>query len=255
MLTFFYWEGQPRGRVGAGQAVATTWSVGVDSLDFWRARLAGRGVAVNESIRFGETVLAFSDPDGLGLEIVATREPDAREPYSHPEIPLAHGLRGFHSTTLAHADSTATARLLVERMGLREVAREGARIRYAFDAGGPGAYLDLLASPEAPRGRPGVGTVHHIAFRVANDEAELAAQAEWSAAGLHVSPQMDRNYFHSIYAREPGGVLFEVATDGPGFTIDEPLETLGTTLKLPARYEPHRAEIESVLTPLPVLPS
>jgi glyoxalase family protein len=251
VLTFFYWAGQPRGRVGPGQATATTWSVPAASLDFWRARLATHNVATTETTRFGEAVLAFADPDGLGLEIVATSEPDARAPHSHPEIPLAHGLRGFHSTTFTHADSTRTARLLVDRMGLREIARETNRVRYAFGSGGPGAYVDLVASPAAAPGRFGVGTVHHVAFRVADDEAELAAQAEWSAAGLSVSPQMDRNYFHSIYAREPGGVLFEIATDTPGFAIDEPVETLGTTLRLPAQYEPHRAEIESNLQPLP----
>jgi glyoxalase family protein len=254
VLTFFYWAGQPRGRLGPGQATATTWSVSADSLSFWRTRLTAHKVASTESTRFGDTVLAFSDPDGLGLEIIATSEADTRAPHPHPEIPLAHGLHGFHSTTLAHADSSRTARLFTAHMGLRETAREGDRVRYALGTGGPGAYVDLLATPSAPRGQPGVGTVHHVAFRVADDEAELAAQTEWRAAGLQVSPQMDRNYFHSIYAREPGGVLFEIATDTPGFAIDEPVESLGTTLKLPAQYEPHRAEIEAHLQPLPATP-
>lgn len=254
VLTFFFWDAQPPGRPGPGQATATTWSVSTASLGFWRERLTAHDVAFTETTRFGEPVLAFSDPDGLGLQILATAEPDSRAPNPHPEIPPDHGLRGFHSTTLTHADSSRTARLLTNRMGLRETAREGDRVRYALGAGGPGAYVDLLAAPSAPRGQPGSGTVHHIAFRVADDEAELAAQTEWSAAGLQVSPQMDRNYFHSIYAREPGGVLFEIATDTPGFAIDEPVESLGTTLKLPAQYEPHRAEIEASLQPLPATP-
>lgn len=254
VLTFFYWAGQPRGRIGPGQATATTWSVPAASLDFWRARLAAHGVAFTETPRFGEPLLAFTDPDGLGLEILATSEPDARAPHPHPEIPLAHGLRGFHSTTFTHTDSTRTARLLTEKMGLREVARETNRVRYALGSGGPGAYVDLVAAPGAAPGRFGVGIVHHVAFRVADDETQLAAQTEWSDAGLSVSPQMDRNYFHSIYAREPGGVLFEIATDVPGFAIDEPVETLGTTLQLPAQYEPHRVEIESSLQPLPATP-
>ncbi len=254
VLTFFYWAGQPRGRVGPGQATATTWSVPAASLDFWRARLAAQNVAATETTRFGEPVLAFADPDGLRLEIIATSEPDTRPPHPHPEIPLAHSLRGFHSTTLIHADSARTARLFTTHMGLREVAREADRVRYALGVGGPGAYVDLVAAPDAPRGQPGAGTVHHVAFRVADDQAELDAQNEWRAAGLNVSPQIDRNYFHSIYAREPGGVLFEIATDTPGFAIDEPVASLGATLKLPAQYEPHRAEIEAHLQPLPDTP-
>jgi len=258
-LTFFYWAGQPRGRIGPGQATATAWSVPAASEPFWRERLAAHGVPFTEEIRFGDRVLRFADPDGLGLEIVATAEPDARLPWAHPEIPVAHGLRGFHSVTLTHADSGRTARLLVDRMGWRETARapdggtaNETRVRYAVAAGGPGAYVDLVSAPAAPRGQPGAGTVHHVAFRVADDAEELAAQAEWRAAGLGVSPRMDRNYFHSIYAREPGGVLFEIATDAPGFAIDEPVESLGTTLKLPAQYEAHRAAIEAHLEPLPV---
>lgn len=257
-LTFFYWAGQPRGRIGPGQATATAWSVSAASAAFWRERLAAHGVAFTEETRLGDTVLRFSDPDGLGLEIVATAEPDARQPWAHPEIPVAHGLRGFHSVTLTHADSGRTAGLLVERMGFfrKTVSADATtgetRVRHAVAGGGPGAYVDLVAAPSAPRSRPGVGTVHHIAFRVADDADELAARAEWIAAGLQVSPQMDRNYFHSIYAREPGGVLFEIATDAPGFAIDEPVEALGTTLKLPAQYEPHRAVIEARLEPLPV---
>ena len=253
-LTFFYWAGQPRGRLGQGQATATAWSVAASSAGFWRERLAAHGVAFTEETRLGDTVLRFSDPDGLGLELVATAEPDARQPYAHPEIPVAHGLRGFHSVTLTHASSTPTAELLVKRMGWRESARDdvAGRVRYAVAAGGPGAYLDLVAAPAAPASRFGVGTVHHIAFRVTDDTNQLLAQTEWRAAGLNVSPQMDRNYFNSIYAREPGGVLFEIATDAPGFAIDESVESLGTKLMLPAQYETHRAEIESILVPLPV---
>ena len=254
-LTFFYWD-QPRGRPGSGQATATAWSVSAASAAFWRERLAARGVAFTKEERFGDTVLRFADPDGLGLEIVATAEPDAHMPWAHPEIPVAHGLRGFHSVTLTHADPARTGRLLTGPMGCREVARASSasgetRARHAIGAGGPGSYVDLVAAPSAPRGQPGAGTVHHVAFRVADDADELAAQAEWRAAGLQVSPQMDRNYFHSIYAREPGGVLFEIATDTPGFAVDEPVESLGSKLLLPAHFEPHRAAIEARLAPLP----
>lgn len=253
-LTFFYWAGQPRGRIGPGQATATAWSVSDASLSFWRERLSTHDVRFSEESRFSDAVLAFADPDGLPLELVFTAESDPRVPHAHPEIPLAHGLRGFHSVTLAHTSSTRTAGLLTGPMGARETTRDDAqhRVRHAFAAGGPGAYVDLLETPSAPPGRSGVGTVHHVAYRVADDEAELTARAEWVAAGLHASPQIDRNYFHSIYAREPGGVLFEIATDQPGFAIDEPVESLGTTLQLPAQYEPHRAQIEANLVPLPV---
>jgi glyoxalase family protein len=254
VLTFFYWAGQPRGRIGPGQATATAWSVPTASLDFWRARLTSLGILFVEEPRFSDTVLIFADPDGLMLELVFTAEPDPRPVHAHPEIPSAHALRGFHSVTLAHTSSARSQALLVDRMGAHELTRQGPRTRLAFGAGGPGAYLDLLEEPAAPRGQPGLGTVHHVAFRVADDEAEWIARAEWLAAGLHVSPQMDRNYFHSIYAREPGGVLFEIATDSPGFAIDEPVEKLGSTLKLPAHYEPHRAEIEAALPPLPPSP-
>ncbi|MCX6937252.1 MAG: ring-cleaving dioxygenase [Verrucomicrobia bacterium] len=252
-LTFFYWAGQPRGRIGSDQVTATAWSVPAASLDFWTARLTAHHLPFTTEARFGDQVLRFADPDGLGLEIVATREPDPRQPWSHPDIPIAHGLRGFHSVTLTHAASARTAALLVSTMGARETTRDETtrRARYALAQGVPGTCLDLLTLPDGPRGQPGLGTVHHVAFRVADDEAELAARSEWQTAGLNVSPQMDRNYFHSIYAREPGGILFEIATDTPGFAIDEPLETLGTTLKLPARYEPHRAAIEATLPPLP----
>lgn len=256
-LTFFYWAGQPRGRAGPGQATATAWSAPAASLAFWRERLAAHGVSFTEETRFGDSLLRFSDPDGLGLEIVATAENDPRRPWAHPEVPVAHGLRGFHSVTLTHVDSGRTGELLVSRMGYRETARAAlpdgtTRVRHSVADGGPGAYVDLVAAPSLPRGRPGAGTVHHVAFRVATDADELAAQAEWRAAGLQVSPQIDRNYFQSIYAREPGGVLLEIATDQPGFTIDEPVESLGATLRLPARYEARRAEIEASLQPLPV---
>ena len=253
VLTFFYWAGQARGRIGAGQATATAWSIPAAAATFWRERLDAHRVAFSEETRLGDTVLAFADPDGLGLELVATHAADTRRPHEHPEIPAAFGLRGFHSVTLTHTDSARALSLLVERMGARELARDpgAGRIRLALGDGAPGALVDLLAVPAGPRGLPGLGTVHHIAFRVADDEAELAARADWIAAGLSVSPQMDRNYFHSIYAREPGGVLFEIATDTPGFTVDEPHETLGSTLKLPAHYERHRAEITAALPPLP----
>ena len=234
VLTFFYWAGQPRSRVGTGQANAIAWSVPATALVFWRERLTAHQVAFTSESRLGDTVLRFADPDGLGLELIGTAEPDARVPHDHPGLPLTHGLRGFHSVTLTYAEATCTAELLTTRMGYRETARDPGtgRTRYTVAAGGPGTYVDLVAAPSAPPGQPGAGGVHHLAFRVVDDDAQRLAQAEWRAAGLQVSPQTDRTYFRSIYASEPGGVLFEIATDTPGFAVDEPAATLGSALDL-----------------------
>ena len=251
ILTFFPWADLPRGHIGTGQASATAFSVGPDALSFWEQRRQAHGVATSGSHpRYGEAVLAFADPDGLVLELVATREPDARPPWAHPEIPVEHGLRGFHSVTLAVRDATPTAQLLGSTMGHREIRREGNRVRYTIADGGPGTYVDLLADPSLPSGRPGTGTVHHVAFRTPATETQLAARRELLVLGYDVSPPLDRNYFHSIYYREPDGILLEIATDPPGFAVDEPIESLGTALKLPAPYEPHRAEIEAALPKL-----
>ena len=249
ILTFFPWGGLPRGRPGAGQASATAFSIPAGSLDFWRDRLRRFGLAVSETRpRFGEPVATFADPDGLVLDLVETAAgSDPRTPAPHPEIPLAHGIRGFHTVTLAVADAGPTEELLTRIMGYRLVAREGHRARYTVGDGRPGAHVDLLADPALPAGRNGAGTVHHVAFRTPDDAAQQAARQELVTGGYDVSPVMDRNYFHSIYYREPGGILFEIATDPPGFTIDESVEKLGRHLQLPSWHEPRRAAIEAKL--------
>ncbi|HKB92387.1 MAG TPA: ring-cleaving dioxygenase [Opitutaceae bacterium] len=251
ILTFFPWAGLRRGRVGLGQASATAFSISAGSLDFWQARLTAKGVSVGKPFaRFNEQVLAFTDRDGLGLELVAHSEPDNRPAATHPEIPAAHAIRGFHGVTLAIDSAQRTAPLLTSLMGYRELAREGLRTRYTVANGGPGTYVDILVDTSLPRGLQGAGTVHHVAFRTPDDAAQAADRAALNQEGFHVSPVMDRNYFHSIYYREPEGILFEIATDPPGFLIDETVETLGTHLKLPAQYETRRAEIESALPKL-----
>jgi glyoxalase family protein len=218
------------------------------ALGFWRDRLQAQGVAAGAPLtRFGEKVLAFTDPDGLPLEFVATAESDPRIPAPHPDIPPGKGLRGFHGVTLTVGVEERTATVLTQDMGGRLLAREGDRARYTTGDGGPGTYVDLLAAPSLPQGHSGQGTVHHVAFRTPDDAGQLQAHTALTARGFNVSPVMDRCYFHSIYYREPNGVLFEIATDGPGFTVDEPLAELGRTLKLPAWYEPHRTEIEAHL--------
>lgn len=250
-LTFFPWPNLRRGRPGQGQAYATAFSVPAGAQAFWTKRLKDFDVTtLPVETRFADQVLALSDPDGMRLELVFTAEADTRPPAPSADVPAAHGIRGFHSTTLALAQPAATVALLTATMGYRAVATAGNRIRYTVGPGGPGSYVDILTDGSVPRGLNGAGTVHHIAFRVADDAAHAAAHALLTARGVHVSPVIDRAYFKSIYYREPNGILFEIATDQPGFTIDEPVETLGTVLGLPPHLEPHRAEIEAALPPL-----
>jgi glyoxalase family protein len=253
VLTFFPWTGLRRGRPGHGQAYATAFSVPAGSLPFWLERFARLNVAalpVEE--RFGDQVIPFLDPDGLRLELVATAEADSRVPAPAQDVPAGFAIRGFHNSTIALTDATATAAVLVNLMGYRHAAQSdgGHRARYSVANGGPGTYVDLLVDPSLPRGLNGAGTIHHVAFRAPDAAAHLAAHAEVARSGLHISPVIDRAYFKSIYYREPGGVLFEIATDQPGFAIDEPVETLGRKLGLPPHLEPHRAEIEAALPKL-----
>lgn len=251
ILTFFPWAGLRRGRPGTGQAYATGFSVPVGSLPFWQERLTRLDVKQQPiESRFNDQVLPFADPDGLRLELIATAETDSRPPAPAKDVPAESAIRGFHSSTLALTDAAATAAVLTDSMGYRLAGQSGHRARYTAAAGGPGTYVDLLTDPALPRGLNGAGTIHHVAFRVADAAQENSARDILLKSGLHVSPVIDRAYFKSIYYREPAGVLFEIATDGPGFAIDEPLEQLGTILGLPPHLEPHRVEIEAALPKL-----
>lgn len=251
ILTFFPWVGMRPGRPGTGQACATAFSVPAGSLPFWQERFSQLAVKQQPiEARFNDQVLPFADPDGLLLELVATSETDSRPPAPAKDVPAAFALRGFHSSTLALTDATATAAVLTGTMGYRLAGQSGHRARYTAARGGPGTYVDLLTDPALPRGLNGAGTIHHVAFRVADAAQENSAREILLQSGLQVSPVIDRAYFKSIYYREPAGVLFEIATDGPGFAIDEPLEQLGTILGLPPHLEPHRAEIEAALPAL-----
>ncbi len=247
-LTFFPWAGLPRGRPGTGQSYATAFSVPVDSLAFWGERLSRLKITTFPvETRFADQVLPFSDHDGLRLELVATTEGDPRPPTPSAEIPAEHAIRGFHSSTLALQSVDPTVAVLTGPMGYRLVAESGHRARYTVADGGPSTYVDLLTDPALPRGLNGAGTIHHVAFRTPDDAAQVTARQVLLQDSLQVSPVIDRAYFKSIYYREPGGVLFEIATDQPGFAIDEPVETLGTKLSLPPHLESHRAEIEAAL--------
>jgi glyoxalase family protein len=250
-MTFFPWAGLPRGRPGKGQAYATAFSVPAGSLPYWQERLTRLKITtypVEE--RFGDQVLPLQDHDGLRLELVASSESDSRPATPSDDVPADKAIRGFHSSTLALSEAGPTAAVLVGPMGYRLLTESGHRARYTVADGGPGSYVDLLTDPALPRGLNGAGTVHHIAFRTPDDAAQVTARQVLLTDNLQVSPVIDRAYFKSIYYREPGGVLFEIATDQPGFAIDEPVETLGTKLSLPPHLEPYRTEIEASLPAL-----
>ena len=251
IMTFFPWEGAPKGRIGSGQVITTSYSIPATSLGDWTERLVEHGVRFEKPHdRFGDTVLAFEDPDGLRLEIVAAD--DRRVGYASGPVPAEHSIRGFHHAALAVRDAERTTKLMTDHLGFRQVDEAENRVRLAAGDGGPGNLVDVMDATGFPRGGTGVGTVHHIAFRVPDEEAHLAMREEVARLGYDVTPVLDRNYFRSIYFREPGGVLFEVATDPPGFAADEDAEHLGETLKLPPWLEERRGEIEDVLTPLRV---
>ena len=249
IITFFYWRGARRGQVGAGQATAITFSAPEGSLEYWRARLQSHDVAAKVRARFGEEVLAFADPDGIPIEIVAVAKDDRRV-WTGAGIPAEFALRGMHTAELTVADSRPTAELLSGVMGYTLVRQDGNRARFEAGPGGSGRYVDVIDGARRPHGAQGAGTIHHIAFRVADDAAELEMGDRLIASGHRVSEVRDRDYFRSIYYREPGGILFEIATDVPGFAVDEPVDALGTALKLPKQFEPARAEIERLLPPL-----
>jgi glyoxalase family protein len=248
ILTFFAWPGARRGRLGAGQVTATSFSVPEHSLSFWEKRLLeARLPAEKMGRRFGEEVLTLADPDGLKLELVAGSTNNNRSrAWANAQVPFEHAIRGFHSITLCEQGYDHTARTL-ETMGFHKVAEEGNRFRFEVGAGGAGTWADVLCASESPHGRVAVGTVHHVAWRVADDESQGSWRTHLIESDLDVTPVMDRCYFHSIYFREPGGVLFELATDPPGFAIDESPNTLGEALKLPPWLERYRSQIEQAL--------
>ncbi len=248
IMTFFPWPGARRGRGGTGQASATAFAVPAGALRAWRARLQSHGVVVGEPTeRFGETVLTFSDPDGLPLELIGQAAPGAAPAGS--ALAADQAIRGFHSVTLAVRDHTATGAALAA-LGFALSATAGQRQRWTLGTGALASTVDVLALPTTDRGTVAAGSVHHIAWRTPDDAAQAAWRTALLAAGYGVSPVMDRQYFHSIYFREPGGILFEIATDPPGFATDELPAELGTRLQLPPWMEPQRAQITQLLPPL-----
>ena len=249
ILTFFPWgEGIQQGRKGSGMATEIGYSVPKGSLDFWQQRFEKYNVIYNKpSEKFGEKYLTFLDPDGLKLELIESKTEDNRKAWETDEVKADVATKGFHNITLTLNNIKATAAILTEIFGYKLIDQDVNRYRYATDAVENAAIVDLVELADEKRGLNANGTVHHVAFRVQNDEILMHFREKIEDYGLQITPQIDRQYFHSLYFREPGGVLFEIATDNPGFTVDESLEELGKNLKLPAQYEPQRAAIEKHL--------
>jgi glyoxalase family protein len=249
-MTFFPWEDHAQGKVGSGQVSRTAFRVPEGSLDYWEDRFDEYGVDYDDRVeRFGETVLPFRDPDGLPVELVAVAIPDDDpvDPWTE-FVPGEHAIRGFHSVTLWLADPQPTEELL-RTMGLERVATAtdgpgDERTRFAAP-GQVGRYVDVL--PTVRGGRQGTGTVHHVAFQTPTDEDQEAMRTAVSREGVGPTQQIDRHWFRSVYFREHGGILFELATRGPGYTSDEPIAELGGRLVLPAEFEERREEVEATL--------
>ena len=247
-ITLFPWGERGRsGQFGDGQTRTTAYFVPEGSLDYWRERLESHGISVDgPTERFGETVIEFDDPDGITLALVATDDAPDGQPWDDSPVPTEHQLRGFHSVTLAVSEIDPTATVLTDGLGYEFEAEENGRHRYRSDAGGPGSIVDLVETDHG-RGRMGVGTVHHVAYKAEDTDEQEQWREQLSEQGLRVTDIVDRVYFKSIYFREPGGVLFEIATMEPGFTADQSQDELGRDLALPEWLEDERDEIESRL--------
>jgi len=251
ILTFFPWEHAASGRGGVGLAQQTTFRIPANSIGYWTHRFIEKGVT-HEALekRFGEPVLSFTDPDGMSLALVGSAGAESEPAWDDSAIPPEHAIRGFHGVTLMLDDTARTAAVLRDVLGFKDSGQDGplARFRASEAIGG---IVDIREATGFLAGHVGRGSVHHIAFRAADDasQAEMA-QKLVAQHGLRPTHQIDREYFRSVYFREPGGILFEIATDSPGFAVDEPVESLGRDLKLPPFLEARRKEIEAVLPEL-----
>jgi glyoxalase family protein len=252
ILTFFPWLGARCGARGTGEVAATAFVVPSGSVDYWLERLKENQVSAERAARrFGEEVIRFSDLDGMPLELITATPSVDVQPWTNSTVPTEHSLLGFHSVSAALEGFERTAKLLTDTFGYERAKESGNRFRFIAQAETvPGKVIDLLCMPDSRRASGGAGSVHHIAFRARDDAEQLAWREKISSLGYNVSPVMDRTYFHSIYFREPGGILFEIATDPPGFTEDEKLEELGDNLRLPPWMEKARAQIEGNLPPI-----
>jgi glyoxalase family protein len=248
ILTFFPWEGIGQGYTGSGMATDIGYSVPAGSLDFWMNRFRQYNVKYeNAAERFGEQCLSFRDPDGLKLDLIIPAAVDNRKGWQTKDVSEAVATKGFHDITLTVKNLTATAAILTDILGYTMQKQEGNRYRFMTDAIDGASIVDIVEAPGLAAGKGAAGTNHHVAFRVKDEAVLMEFREKIATKGLNITPKIDRDYFFSLYFREPGGVLFELATDNPGFTRDEPLSDLGTSLKLPKQYENIRAKIEEVL--------
>ena len=264
ILTFFPWPGARRGHRGVGQIEATAFAISPDSIGYWLDRFKEQHVTAEKTgTRFGEDVIRFADPDGLLLELVASpveagvspanARRFATESWTNSPVPAEHSLRGFHSVSAALEGYERTAKLLTDSFGYRLAEESGNRFRFvAPTESGPGRIVDLLCMPDGRAAHVAAGSVHHIAFRAKDNAEQLQWREHLVELGYNVTPVIDRTYSHSIYFREPGGILFEIATEPPGFMLDETLDELGSKLRLPPWMEPARPEIEQVLPPVKI---
>jgi len=252
ILTFFPWGNRVRqGRRGTQQVTEIGYAVPAGSLDFWKARLEQAGVIHNNiAEKFGEQYLTLLDPDGLKLELTVPSAPDTRTPWETDDIKAEHATRGFHHITITTNKMDATSKILTEVFGYRLLKQEVNRYRFITDAVEEAALVDLVEAPGESIGLVAGGSVHHVAFRVKDEATLMHFREQIVSRGLNITEKIDRNYFYSLYFREPGGVLFEIATDNPGFATDESVAELGSGLKLPPQYEEYRDRIEQVLPSL-----
>ncbi|WP_183566510.1 ring-cleaving dioxygenase [Mucilaginibacter sp. SP1R1] len=251
ILTFFPWQGITAGRRGARQVTEIGYSVPEGSLDFWLKRFEDNNILYNKPAeKFGEQYLTFLDPDGLKLELIVPKTTDTRLPWETADVKAENATRGFHNITITTNKMDATAKILTDVFGYRLLEQHVNRYRFITDAVDNAAIVDLVEVAGEVAGHVAGGSVHHVAFRVKNEEILMQYREKIANLGLHITDKIDRNYFYSLYFREPGGVLFELATDNPGFSVDEPVEELGNGLKLPAQYENMREELEKSLPSL-----
>jgi glyoxalase family protein len=251
ILTFFPWGNIQAGRRGARQATEIGYSVPANSFDFWINRFEKHNVIYNKvAEKFGEQYLTVLDPDGLKLELIASKTADNRLPWETDEIKAENATKGFHNVTITTNKMQPTADILTGVFGYKLLEQHVNRYRFVTDAVDNANIVDLVEVAGEVAGHVAGGSVHHVAFRVKNEAVLMQYREKVAALGLHITDKIDRNYFYSLYFREPGGVLFEIATDNPGFSVDEPVEELGNTLKLPAQYEEHRASLETTLPKL-----
>lgn len=250
ILTFFPWEGIGKGNNGAGMATHIGYSLPTGALTFWKNRLQQHNISFKEEEIFGEKLISFKDPDGLQLQFTEPSTTDNRKPWETPGIKGAVALKGFHNVTLNLRKANETIKVLTDVLGYTVKEQDGNRYRLVTDAIETANIVDIEDRSTLPYGRNAAGTNHHIAFRVKDDDILMNFREKVLSAGLNITPKIDRDYFFSLYFREPGGVLFELATDNPGFIRDEALAELGTSLKLPKQYEGSRKQIEEVLPKL-----